>query len=197
MTQRRNNNHSKTARPSQLRIIGGQWRGRKLSFTPAEGLRPTSDRVRETLFNWLAADIRGARCLDLFSGSGALGLEALSRGAAHCDFVDNNPSNLRQISSHLNSLQCSPRASCHSLSAEAFLAQAKSGWDIVFIDPPFGLKLAAGVCHSLQQNGLLLEHAQVYLETGIQEELPQVPTNWLLHRDKRAGEVRYQLYHCR
>ena len=77
-----------TVKPSTLRIIGGQWRGRRLTFTPAEGLRPTTDRVRETLFNWLAPAIHGARCLDLFAGSGALGLEALSRGAASCDFVD-------------------------------------------------------------------------------------------------------------
>ena len=84
---------------SQLRIIGGQWRGRKLTFTPAEGLRPTTDRVRETLFNWLAADIQGARCLDLFAGSGALGLEALSRGAAHCDFVETSVCALRDLQS--------------------------------------------------------------------------------------------------
>ena len=85
----------------QLRIIGGQWRGRRLSFTPEEGLRPTTDRVRETLFNWLAPYLHGARCADLFAGSGALGLEALSRGAGYCDFVDASPSVIAQISAHL------------------------------------------------------------------------------------------------
>jgi 16S rRNA (guanine966-N2)-methyltransferase len=90
-----------TRKLHQVRIIGGQWRGRKLSFTPADGLRPTGDRIRETLFNWLAPTIEGARCVDLFTGSGALGLEALSRGAIHCDFVDSSNATLSQVSDHL------------------------------------------------------------------------------------------------
>src|SRR5210317_918947 len=95
---------SRAARQHQVRIIGGKWRGRKLAFSPADGLRPTGDRVRETLFNWLAADIDGARCADLFAGTGALGLEALSRGAAHCDFVDSSPAVIARVGEHLGRL---------------------------------------------------------------------------------------------
>lgn len=196
MAHNRNKRGATSAGASQLRIIGGKWRGRKLSFTPAEGLRPTSDRVRETLFNWLAPDIRDARCLDLFCGSGALGLEALSRGAAHCDFVDCNAANLRQITTHLSTLGGLEHAACHIAQAEAFLEQARTGWDIVFIDPPFGHNLASGVCKTLQDQGLLLADALLYLETGLQEEAPQLPLSWVLHRDKSAGGVSYRLYHC-
>lgn len=179
---------------STLRIIGGQWRGRKLTFIPAEGLRPTTDRVRETLFNWLAPDLHGARCLDLFCGSGALGLEALSRGAAHCDFVDNNARNLAQVGSHLDTLDASGRGACHGGTAEAFLAAARQAWDIVFIDPPFNLGLAGPVCALLAARGLLAPDARIYLETAAGESVPEVPANWLLHREKTAGEVGYRLY---
>ncbi|WP_116367868.1 16S rRNA (guanine(966)-N(2))-methyltransferase RsmD [Parahaliea mediterranea] len=179
---------------SQLRIIGGLWRGRKLSFLPADGLRPTTDRVRETLFNWLAPMIHDARCLDLFSGSGALGLEALSRGATHCDFVDTNGANLRHISSHLDTLGASDRGHCHNRAATDFLAASPSRWDIVFIDPPFGRELAAPVLTQLA-DGHLAAQAQVYLECARQEALPTVAPGWTLHREKTAGNVRYLLYH--
>lgn len=178
-----------------LRIIGGRWRGRKLRFTAAEGLRPTPDRVRETLFNWLAADIRDARCLDLFSGSGALGLEALSRGAAHCDFVDRNPASIAQIRNHLEELGAQALGSCHAAMASDFLAGADSPWDIVFIDPPFGQALVAPVCESLQNRALLAAGASIYIETGAGDTVPQLPEPWQLHREKTAGAVCYRLYH--
>ncbi len=177
-----------------LRIIGGRWRGRKLRFTAAEGLRPTPDRVRETLFNWLAGDIREARCLDLFSGSGALGLEALSRGAAHCDFVDSNPGSLAQIRRHLQSLEASAAGSCHTARASDFLARADRPWDIVFIDPPFGQGLVAPACELLHNRGLLAAGACIYIETGTGDTLPELPDTWHLHRDKAAGAVNYRLY---
>jgi len=161
---------------------------------PAEGLRPTTDRVRETLFNWLAAEIHGARCLDLFSGSGALGLEALSRGAAHCDFVDTNSANLRQIGQHLALLGAGDRATCHPQSAAEFLARTPSRWDIVFVDPPFGLDLAGPACAQLAA-GHLSPEAVVYLECGRREAQPALPAGWELHRDKTAGNVRYCLIH--
>jgi len=196
MVHKRNKRGATSTAVSQLRIIGGKWRGRKLSFTPAEGLRPTADRVRETLFNWLAPDLRGARCLDLYCGSGALGLEALSRGAVHCDFVDTNTANVRQITAHLNVLQGLDRANCHAVDADTFLATAQRPWDIVFIDPPFGRGLAGGVCNTLQDRGLLRSAALLYLETGLQEAPPLLPASWVLHRDKTAGGVSYRLYHC-
>ena len=179
---------------SQLRIIGGQWRGRKLDFIAADGLRPTTDRVRETLFNWLAPDIHGARCLDLFAGSGALGLEALSRGATSADFVELDGATLKQIEKHLHTLEAGSRGRCHGMSAESYLDSAAGPWDIVFIDPPFGLDLVGPGCHALDKRGLLIEGSLVYIETGARETLPEVPPRWQLHREKRAGEVCYRLF---
>jgi 16S rRNA (guanine966-N2)-methyltransferase len=178
--------------PKKLRIIGGQWRGRKLNFTPAPGLRPTGDRVRETLFNWLAPNIQGARCLDLFAGSGVLGIEALSRGAQSCQFVDMSSSAITQIQQHLVTLNIEG-SNCHRQNAQQFLQQAEGQFDIVFIDPPFGLGLIVASCTLLQQRGLVSESACVYLEQGVQESPPELPTHWLQHRSKVAGDVRYSL----
>ena len=179
---------------NRLRIIGGSWRGRKLEFRPAEGLRPTGDRVRETLFNWLAPELPGARCLDLFAGSGVLGLEALSRGAGQVDFVDNARDGLMQIRQHLELLDATDRGHCHLQEAEAFLAGNHSPYDIVFIDPPFGRELAGAACTSLAERGLLADGAHIYLEMAKGEKEPELPANWHLHRDKNAGAVRYRLY---
>tara|TARA_R100000005_G_scaffold85934_1_gene54593 strand:+ start:18057 stop:18671 length:615 start_codon:yes stop_codon:yes gene_type:complete len=189
-----------SARPasasSSLRIIGGRWRGRKLRFNAAQGLRPTGDRIRETLFNWLAAELPGARCADLFSGSGALGLEALSRGAAHCDFIDNNPDSLAQIRHHLNALGATSQARCHAGNALDLLAAGAGPWDIVFIDPPFGLQLVEPSCALLAQGGALAPGASIYVETGADEAEGALPGDWLLHRDKITGAVRYRLFHA-
>ncbi|MEZ5554205.1 16S rRNA (guanine(966)-N(2))-methyltransferase RsmD [Haliea sp.] len=188
-----------SARPastsSSLRIIGGRWRGRKLRFTAAQGLRPTGDRIRETLFNWLAAELPEARCADLFSGSGALGLEALSRGAAHCDFIDTNPESLAQIRHHLNALGATSQARCHACNALDLLSAGAGPWDIVFIDPPFGLQLVEPSCALLAQCGALAPGASIYVETGADEPEAALPADWLLHRDKTSGAVRYRLFH--
>ena len=186
---------NKSLPSSELRIIGGQWRSRKLSFIPAQGLRPTTDRIRETLFNWLSPVIRDARCADLFAGSGALGLEALSRGAGHCHFVDTSAPALGQVSQHLATLGAQQHGSCHAGRAEQFLKGAHSRLDVVFIDPPFGLGLVAPVCQSLALSQLLAEDAWVYIETPKSEALPGLPNNWQLHRDKTAGDVAYRLFH--
>ena len=182
------------ARPSAVRIIGGTWRGRKLSFTPNEGLRPTGDRIRETLFNWLAPDIHGARCVDLFTGSGALGLEALSRGAAHCDFVDTSSRAISTVQQHLATLDALDRSLCHHCSAQQFLDTADCAYHIVFIDPPFKLHLVEPVLQALKQRCLLLDNAMVYIETATSETLPAIPANWAAHRDKTAGDVAYRLF---
>lgn len=178
---------------SQLRIIGGQWRGRKLAFTAQAGLRPTTDRVRETLFNWLAPDIHGARCVDLFAGSGALGLEALSRGAASCDFVDSSSSALRQLQAHLETLGAQAAGHCHCGCALDFLLGGRGPWDIAFVDPPFGQDLVEPGCRLLDQAGVLAKQALVYVETAKREN-PEFPCNWQLHREKVAGDVRYSLF---
>ena len=186
----------KNKRPasSELRIIGGQWRSRKLAFTPAPGLRPTSDRVRETLFNWLAPVIHDARCADLFAGSGALGLEALSRGAASCDFVDKSQHAQKQISGHLTTLDAHSRGRCHCLCADSFINNCQATLDIVFIDPPFGQGLVEPACRQLEQSGLLANVAWLYIETAKGDAAPDVPLHWELYRDKHAGEVAYRLY---
>lgn len=179
---------------SQLRIIGGQWRGRKLSFPEIEGLRPTADRVRETLFNWLAPDIPGANCLDLFAGSGALGLEALSRGARGCDFVEAAPEAGRAIATHLQKLSARDRGRAHLRKAQDFLENSHGPWDIVFIDPPFGHNLVAPCCALLNDSGRLNDGALVYIETPANEPAVSMAEHWELHREKRAGNVRYQLF---
>ena len=179
---------------NQLRLIGGQWRGRKLSFTPIEGLRPTPDRVRETLFNWLAGDLHGAQCLDLFAGSGALGLESLSRGAAHCDFVDTSNVAIKQLRSHLQILDDDSRGHCHTDSALSYLAKAKQQWDIVYLDPPFGQDLLAPCCKILDEEKCLTPGARVYIESGTKDQLPEFPASWEPHREKKAGDVSYRLF---
>lgn len=178
----------------QLRIIGGQWRGRKLSFVAENGLRPTPDRIRETLFNWLAPDIHGARCADLFAGSGALGLEALSRGAAHCDFIDISSVAIRQVSSHLQALDASARASCHVGTCEYVLETLPEPFDIVFVDPPFSDDLVGPTVQALANNKLLATEALVYVEMAATSEQPLVPDSWHLHREKVGGGVAFRLY---
>jgi len=184
----------KAGATSQLRIIGGQWRGRRLAFAPAPGLRPTPDRVRETLFNWLAPFVHGARCADLFAGSGALGLEALSRGAAYCDFVDSSERALRRIESHLGMLDARASGQCHAMSALQFLQIAEPGYDIVFVDPPFDSDLLAPACTLLAGRRLLNEGALVYTESAAGDGAPLVQPGWTLHREKRAGGVGFRLF---
>jgi len=178
----------------QLRIIGGEWRGRRLRFAPAEGLRPPADRRRGTLFDWLAPKIANSRCLDLFAGSGALGLEALSRGAAHCDFVESDQRTLATIATHLTTLQAADRARCHNTVAETFLANMTTPYDVVFIDPPFASNLAGSICRQLAVTHALAEGALVYVETSASEPAPTVPDAWQLQREKKSREAAYRLF---
>ncbi len=178
----------------ELRIIGGQWRGRKLRFPALPGLRPSPDRVRETLFNWLAPEISGARCLDLFAGSGALGLEALSRGAGFCQFVDAASAAARRIESHLTLLSCRD-AQVFCGAAQAWLQQSAAvTFNIVFIDPPFRQGLLDECCKLLEDRNWLAERAWIYIEAAADEPAPAVPPTWHRHRDKRAGQVAYRLF---
>lgn len=179
------------AAPGTLRIIGGEWRGRKLTFPALPGLRPTADRVRETLFNWLAPRMAGARCLDLFAGSGALGLEALSRGAAGCDFIERDREASRAICAHLTQLSAQTRG--RVINADALTWNAQGGYDIVFIDPPFASELTGSALEHIRTAGLLAEDARVYLELGRSQALPTLEPHWQCLRDKTAGDVRYLL----
>jgi 16S rRNA (guanine966-N2)-methyltransferase len=185
--------------PSTLRIIAGQWRGRKIRFPAVEGLRPTPDRVRETLFNWLAPVITEAHCLDLFAGSGALGLEALSRGAASTTFVDQSPKVKAALEENLQVLG-SERGRVQTLDAIRWLQQATSlpnAFDVVFMDPPFRQELLRGCCDLLAQKALLKPDAYIYIEAEKELRTLPVPAHWELHRHKVAGQVQYALFICR
>ncbi|MDX1824332.1 MAG: 16S rRNA (guanine(966)-N(2))-methyltransferase RsmD [Thiohalomonadales bacterium] len=177
---------------NQLRIIGGEWRGRKMSFPDVPGLRPTPDRVRETVFNWLAPVLPGARCLDLFAGSGALGLEALSRGAVRVVLVDNQPEVIKQLKENLGLLQAD---AAEVIRAEAlvYLDGPAIPFDVVFLDPPYHTDWLARCIEKLEQDDWLAPHAWIYLEAPAKVSLPDLPVNWRVTRSKKAGEVGYHL----
>lgn len=178
---------------NRLRIIAGEWRGRKLPFTEVEGLRPTPDRVRETLFNWLAPMIEGARCLDLFAGSGALGFEALSRGAAEVVMLDRHPGVIKQLKANLTLLGCE-RARLQQADALDYLQHTPDRpFDVVFLDPPYRKDLLPPCCALLDKQPWLAGGARVYLEIEREHELPPLPAGWKLLRSKKAGQVAYHL----
>ncbi|HET8551521.1 MAG TPA: 16S rRNA (guanine(966)-N(2))-methyltransferase RsmD [Gammaproteobacteria bacterium] len=175
---------------NEFRIIAGAWRSRRCTFPPREGLRPTPDRVRETLFNWFGSRIEGARCLDLFAGSGALGLEALSRGAGRVVFVERDREAAQGIAANLARLdgKC---AEVVAMDAVNYLAGTDESFDIVFLDPPFASGLLDLVLDPLQAR--LRPDARIYLEFPLAAGAPPLPTNWQLLKSKRAGQVGYGL----
>lgn len=178
----------------QLRIIGGQWRGRKLSFPSIEGLRPTGDRIRETLFNWIAADLPGATCLDLFSGSGALGIESLSRGARQITLLEKSREGAQQLRTNL-SLLGTENASVYEGDSLQWLKQSvHTRFDVAFIDPPFAAELWQQTFALLDGHQWLNAGAAIYVEAPRQQVL-EVPNDWQLHREKKAGDVCYRLYY--
>lgn len=177
----------------QIRIIGGQWRGRKLPVPDSAGLRPTTDRVRETLFNWLAPDIQEARCLDCFAGSGALGLEALSRYAASATLLELERSVAQQLSQNLQTLRAT-QAKVVQTNTLQWLSQPGEPFDVVFVDPPFRKRLLQETLTLLEQNGWLAAEALIYVESEVENGAPVAPANWDLYREKIAGQVAYRLY---
>lgn len=176
-----------------LRIIAGKWRGRKLDVLDVDGLRPTPNRVRETLFNWLQPSIGSARCLDLFAGSGALGFESASRGAEQVDMVDLDAKITKQLQTNCQILTTDNCYVSHS-SAQQFLANNSKQYDIVFIDPPFQTNLWAEIAELLVKHNVLAESAHIYIECPSKGDFPELPSHWQLLKDKKAGEVRYCLY---
>lgn len=195
MTRRSGRNRQR----NQLRIIGGQWRGRRLPFADVPDLRPTTDRVRETLFNWLQPVIAGARCLDLYAGSGACGLEALSRGAAECVFVEYARPAATTIRDNLRMLEAeNARVQCGDVEDWLTAGPAMAGehpFDVVFVDPPYASGRLPAVCRLLTEQGWLTPDARVYLEAD--EPVPDdaVPAGWRRLRAGRAGQVEYSLWH--
>lgn len=176
-----------------VRIISGRWRGRKLPVKDVEGLRPTTDRVKETVFNWLAADLYDARCLDVFAGSGGLGFEALSRQAAHVTMLELNPQAAQQLKTNAQALDAE-KADVIQTDALTYLQQAGKPVDIVFIDPPFRKDLLIDVFSVLESNGWLAPDARIYIEAESELGSLETPPNWTLHREKTAGQVTYRLY---
>ncbi|KJK20017.1 16S rRNA (guanine(966)-N(2))-methyltransferase RsmD [Pseudomonas sp. BIGb0427] len=189
---------AKPAKPhhgqGQLRIIAGEWRSRRLGFPDAPGLRPTPDRVRETLFNWLAPHIEGAKVLDAYTGSGALYLEALSRGAGDSVALDSNPAAIASLRQNLETLRC-PRGQVIQTDAQRYLqGEPKLAFDLVFLDPPFNQGLLPTTCALLEERQWLAENAWIYTESETPPSTLQLPGNWRLHREKKAGQVYYALW---
>jgi 16S rRNA (guanine966-N2)-methyltransferase len=178
---------------NSVRIIGGGWRGRRVNFPDIPGLRPTPDRVRETLFNWLQHDIAGARCLDLFAGSGALGLEALSRGAKELVFVEQAVAASRALQEQLIRLGGARSGQVAEMGAARYLRSPPRAFDIVFLDPPFGRGALAEYVPLLDAGPWLNAGALVYLENEKLEGVPVLPAHWQLLKSKSAGEVGYHL----
>ena len=177
----------------QLRIIGGDWRGRRLRVGSAPGLRPTADRNRETLFNWLQPDVAGARVLDLFAGTGALGLEALSRGAAAATFVERSRPVARALGDLIDQLEAGHRARVVTADARRYLRTDPVAFDLVFLDPPFSSDLLADSLGRLRQGGWLAAGARVYIESRDRRRPPLDPAAWHCEREKTAGDVWFAL----
>ena len=179
------------------RIIGGRWRGRKIKFDDAEGLRPTTDRIRETVFNWLQPYIHQSRCLDVFAGSGVLGFEALSRGAQEVVFIEQNSKTVKSLEQNISMLDADNVRIFHQ-DALSWLQSAKSDhrFDLVFLDPPFHAELLAKACAVLNSSGCLAEDAIIYVEHNIDTDI-ELPENWSALKEKKAGQVAYKLFEHR
>ena len=199
----------------KLRIISGNWRGRRLAVPDLPGLRPSGDRAREVLFNWLQGDLRGARCLDLFAGTGALGLEAASRGAASVVLVEQDRALCRHLTELGRQWPGGDVLTVVQADAMRWLERAEGPFDIVFVDPPFGAGLYAATLDALARPGLLAAGALIYIESAARspapfqpsqfpsttpassvcqaDEIAPSPAGWSIHREKRLGDVRMQL----
>ncbi len=179
---------------NQIRIIGGRHRGRRLAFSPVRGLRPTPDRVRETVFNWLRADVPGARCLDLFAGSGALGLEAVSRGAAFLCAVEQNRQAAQRLRDNIALLREQAVAEVRQTDVLRLLQQTPPApFDIVFADPPFADRVLPEVLRLLETNGWLVPDGVIYLEQDAKAEWPQPAPDWRVSREGDAGQTGQRL----
>lgn len=191
----RKGSSARAALYNQVRITGGEYRGRKLGFPSIDGLRPTGDRVRETLFNWLQPVLPGASCLDPFAGSGALGLEAASRGARLVVMLEKSARAVAQIAGNI-SLLGAEGIEIYCTDALRWLTGESRRFDIVFLDPPFAGDLLQQSCRLLDQHGWLAPNARIYIEMSEEQALPELPGNWLQLRRKKAGQVCYYLFLC-
>ena len=176
-----------------LKIIGGRWRGRKLTVLDSKGLRPTPNRVRETLFNWLQFSLSGANCLDLFAGTGALGLEAASRGVEKITLVEFNTQTAEQLSKNCQQLGADNYQLINE-DAATFLSSDQEQYDIVFIDPPYKLEMWSEIAEQLVSQDSLSLNALIYVEFPLAATKPLLPSKWQLIKEKKAGGVNYCLF---
>jgi 16S rRNA (guanine966-N2)-methyltransferase len=183
---------AKSSNKGSIRIIAGIHRGRKLPVLMAEGLRPTTDRVKETVFNWLMPFIQDSKCLDCFAGSGGLGFEALSRGASHVNFIELNNAAAQQLKENQFLLQ-SNNISIINSDALHFIKNNTQKFDVVFLDPPFRKNFVEQTAQLLNENSLA-DNALIYIEMESEESNQQLPLNWKLLKEKVAGQVISRLY---
>jgi 16S rRNA (guanine966-N2)-methyltransferase len=184
---------NKKASRGRLRIVAGIWRSRVLEIPDLPGLRPTSERIRETLFNWLAPNIAGARCLDLFAGTGALGLEALSRGAASAVFVEKSKAATDTLRKNIATLEADGAQVKMAAAIEFLNSAGHDSFDVVFLDPPFAHDNVGELCRLIDEQGLLAGGAHVYLEQDRGRPEPSLPMGWSVIKNRTAGNVRYTL----
>ena len=181
----------------RLRIIGGNWRGRQMSFVDQNDVRPTPNRIRETLFNWLSSLISNARCLDLFAGSGILSLEALSRQAKEVTIIDQSPRVIELIQQQLVKFQPHPRADIWQGDAVDWIRNFQrrdiAAFDIVFVDPPFDSDMIPAICRLLEQHQVLCADASIYIESKAEVNQQALPENWQIYRQGKASRVHYCL----
>ena len=177
----------------RLRIVAGTWRSRKLAFPDQAELRPTPDRVRETLFNWLQTDVPGSRCLDMFAGSGALGFEAASRGAAEVIMLEQGREAASALARNIELLEAT-NIELVVTDAIAWLATNHRVFDIVFLDPPFKAGLLGECCQALERGQTLAEDAKIYIEHAVSDNAPALPDSWRCLKSKSAGQVAYKLF---
>ncbi len=181
----------------QVRIISGQWRGSKLPVVESQGLRPTGDRVRETLFNWLAPHIHEARCLDLFAGTGVLGFEALSRGAQSVDAYETASPAVRSLEAVKNKLNAEHYTVVKKSAIGGTVDDRALPYDLVFVDPPFAEELLQQAVDWLHRESVVADRGLIYIERPSKESEPVVPATWELLKAKRFGAVQASLYqHC-
>jgi 16S rRNA (guanine966-N2)-methyltransferase len=178
----------------KVRIIGGKWRSRQLLFPGVNGLRPTPAAVRETVFNWLAAAITDRRCLDLYAGSGALGFEAVSRGAASAVLVEKNPKVVKALSKNQQLIDADNQLQVTGCEALQYLSTTSERFDIIFLDPPFATDELEKACYQLQKHGLIAAEGLVYLEHASDRVLRYLPENWMQFKQAQRGGVNYTLH---
>ena len=197
VSQKHAKQHKKTSsgKAGFIRIIAGQWRGRRLPVREAEGLRPTTDRNKETLFNWLMQDINDAHCLDMFAGSGGLGIEALSRYAASCEFFEYDRDNAAQLKKNLNLLNATGEVR-QGDALSLITTTTQDSFDIVFIDPPFGRNLVQPALDALFAQNKVSSNGLIYIEQEATAPLPELPGGWEWQKQKSTSSLIYGLISC-